>query len=121
MFKLDTIDNQSINDLAEGEFEAGPTLDSFYSVQFILNGKGPSYQFKLRNISPKKTCILVNQDSYVFHKLEVGMTLEVEFNQPGSFVVGQTFETLVTSKYPCDRCAGHSLVELAIIDGYLNF
>jgi len=119
MFELIKIGNQSVNDLEESELEVKTTLDEFYSVQFILKGKGPSYQFKLRNISSNKACILVKRDSYVLKKLNVGDILNMEYNQSGSLGVVKIFETFITSKFPLDRCAGHSLVELTIIDGYL--
>ena len=119
MFELIKIGNQSVNELAEGRPEAKTILDEFYSVQFILDGKGPSYQFKLRNISSNNTCILVKRDSYVFKKLNVGDILEMEYNPPRSLGVGQIFETLITSKFPHNRYTGHSLVELSIIYGYL--
>jgi hypothetical protein len=119
MFQLIKIGNKSVNDLAECRLEAKTILDEFYSVQFILNGKGPCFQFKLRNISLDKTCILVKQDSYVFKKLNVGNILDMEYNQPESFGVGKIFKTLISSKFPHDRYAGHSLVELSIIDGPL--
>ena len=118
MFELIKIGNQSVNDFAESRLEAKTILDEFYSVQFTLNGKGPSYQFKLRNVSQNKTCILVKRDSYVFKKLNVGDILEMEYNQPGSLGVGEIFETLITSKLSHDRYRGHSLVELSIIYGY---
>jgi hypothetical protein len=117
MFELIKIGNQSVNDLAESRLEAKTILDEFYSVQFILNGKDPSYQFKLRNISSNKTCILVKRDSYVFKKLNVGDILDMEYNQPESLGVGKIFKTLITSKFPHDCYTGHSLVELSIIDG----
>ena len=119
MFELIKIGNQSINDLAESRLEAKTIFDEFYSVQFILNGKGPSYQFKLWNISSNKTCILVKRDSFVFKKLNVGDIVDMEYNQPGSLGVGTIFETLITSKFPHDRYSGHSLIELSIIYGYV--
>ena len=119
MFELIRVGNQSVNELGESRAEAKTISDEFYSVQFILDGKGPSYQFKLRNISSNKTCILVKRDSYVFKRLNVGDILEMEYNPPRSLSVGKIFETLITSKFPDDRYTGHSLVELSIIHGYL--
>ena len=120
MFELVKIGNQSVNELAENRPEAKAISDEFYSVQFILDGKAPSYQFKLRNIFSNKTCILVKRDSYVFKRLNIGDLLEMEYIQLGSLGgVGEIFETLITSKFPHDRYTGHSLVELSIIYGRL--
>jgi len=115
MFELIMIGNQGVNDLAEGRSEEKTILNEFYSVQFFLNGKKPGYLFKLRNISSNRPCILVKQDSFVFKELNVGDILDMEYNQPES-LGGTLFKTKITSKNSHDRYAGHSIVELSIID-----
>jgi hypothetical protein len=45
MFELIKIGNQSVNDLAECRLESETIFDEYYSVQFFLNAKGPSYSF----------------------------------------------------------------------------
>ena len=85
-------------------------------MQFFLNDKGPSYLFKLRNISSNEPCILVKQDSPVFKELKVGDILDMEYNQPESLGPSTLFKTQITSKIPHDRYTGHSVVELSIID-----
>ena len=109
------IGNQSVNDLAECRSDAKTILNEYYSVQFLLNDKGPTYLFKLRNISSNGPCILVKQDSSVFNELKVGDILDMEYNQPES-LSGQLFKTQITSKNSHDRYTGHSIVELSIID-----
>ena len=47
MFELIKIGNQSVNDLAECRLEAETIFDEYYSVQFFLNAKGPSYSFQI--------------------------------------------------------------------------
>ena len=116
MFKLIIEENPSTNDLAECRSEARTILDGYYSVQFFLNGRGPSYLFKLRNIFSNGPCILVKQDSSVFKELKVGDILDMEYNPPESLGAGKLFKTQITSKNSHDRYTGHSIVELSIID-----
>ena len=47
MFKLEKIVNQNINNFDDSNAEAKNIFDEYYSVQFFLNGKVPSYLFKL--------------------------------------------------------------------------
>ena len=116
MFKLVTTGNENLNDAIEHKSGAKTILDEYYSVQFFINGKGPGYLFKLRNISSKGHCILVKKDSFVFNALNVGDILDMEYNQPESFGVGRLLKTRITSKIPHDRYSGHSIVELSVID-----
>jgi hypothetical protein len=85
-------------------------------VQFFLNDKGPTYLFKLRNISSNGPCILVKQESPVFKELKVGDILDMEYNQPESFGAGRLLKTQIASKNSHDRYTGHSIVELSVID-----
>lgn len=116
MFKLVKIGNQNTNNCDGFKSEATTIIDEYCSVQFFLNGKVPSYLFKLRNNSSNKPYILVKQDSYVFRELNVGDILDMEYNHADSFDNGQLFKTLITSKVPHDRYTGHSMVELSIIN-----
>jgi len=115
MFELVMIGDESVNDLVECGSEAKTISEEYYSVGFFLNDKGPTYLFKLRNISSNGPCILVKQDSYVFKELKVGDILDMEYNQPES-LGGKLFKTQIASKNSHDRYAGHSIVELSIID-----
>ena len=116
MFELILIGNQSANDLADCGSKAETILDDCYSVQFFLNGKAPSYIFKLHNNSSSKPYILVKQDSSVFKGLNVGDILDMEYNKAESLDNGKFFKTVITSKISHDRYNGHSIVELSIIN-----
>ena len=116
MFKLLMTGNENVKKSVSRRFQAKTLSDEYYSVQFFINGKGPSYLFKLRNISSNRPCILVKHDSTVFKELSVGDVLEMEYNPPESFGVGTLLRTRIASKIPHDRYTGHSVIELSVID-----
>jgi hypothetical protein len=116
MFEFIGHGNQSVSNLDDCRSEAKTILGKYYSVQFFLNGKVPSYLFKLRNNSSNKPYILVNQNSSVFKELKVGDILDMEYNQAESIGNGNLFKTLITSKDPHDRYIGYFIVELSIIN-----
>ena len=116
MFELSEAGNQSVIDFAEYRSKAKTILDEFYSVQFFLNGKGIFYQFKLRNTSSNRPCILVKKDSPVFTELQVGDILDMKYNNPESLDASRLFKTRITSINSHDCYTGHSIVELSIID-----
>ena len=116
MFESSETGNQSVIDMAEYRSEAKTILDEFYSVQFFIKGKGLFYQFKLRNTSSNRPCILVKKDSIVFTELQVGDILDMKYNNPKSLNVSRLFKTQITSKNSHDCYTGHSIVELSIID-----
>ena len=116
MFELVKIGNQNIKNFDGAESEAKSIFDEYYSVQFFLNGKIPSYLFKLRNNSTGKPYILVKQNSAVHRELHVGDIVEMEYNPPESLGNSRLFKTLISSKNPHDHYTGYSIVELSIID-----
>jgi len=116
MFKLIRIENGFTDDLADCGLKARTILKEYHSVEFILNGRGPSYLFRLRNTPANRPYILVKQESSIFNELNVGDILDMEYNQPQSCGSGRLFKTQITSKIPHDRYAGHSIIELSIID-----
>ena len=116
MFELNEAGNQSVIDLAEHRFEAKTILDEFYSVQFFLKSKGIFYEFKLRNTSSNRPCILIKKDSPVFTELQVGDILDMKYNNPESLDASRLLKTQITSKKSHDYYTGYYIVELSIID-----
>ena len=107
-----TILNRSV----ERKSESRTIFDKFHSVQFSLNYMGPTYLFKLRDISSNGLCILVKEDSSVLKELKVGDILDMEYNAPGLSDSAKLLKTQISSKNCHDRFTGHSLVGLSIID-----
>jgi len=116
MFKLVMIGNQNAHDLDEHRLASKIILNGYYSVQFYLNGKGPSYLFRLRNNNSDKPYILVKKDSFVLNELKVGDILDMEYNPSEKLGVGKIYKTRITSKNSHDHYTGHSIIELSIVD-----
>ncbi len=116
MFKLVMEEKFVSNNLIENKSESGTILDEFYSVQFSLNGKGPSYIFKLRNTASNGSCILVKKDSSVFKQLKVGDILNMEYNPLELSDPSKSLKTQITAKNSNNLFTDHSFVELSIID-----
>jgi len=116
MFELIKVGNQRVNDLTECKLETNAILNRYYSVNFFLNAKRPSYLFKLRYDTSNEPYILVKQNSFVFDELMVGDIMEMEYNKSELLDKGKFFKTLITSKVPHGSYRGHFIVELSIID-----
>ncbi len=116
MFKFIKTKNHNIIDLAQRRLKAKFILGEYHSVQFVLNGSGLPYLFRLRYNTSNGPYVLVKQDFSVFKELKVGDLLDMEYNRSDSFGDGKTFKTLITSKIPHDHYTGYSIVELSIIN-----
>ncbi len=106
------------NNSAGRKPESRTIFNKYFSVQFSLNGMGPTYLFKLRNISYSGLCILVKEDSVVLKHLKVGDILNMKYNPLESSYSTKLLKTRITdiSKYPQGRIMGHYHVGLSIID-----
>ena len=111
-------ENTFTNELALYRSEPINFMDKYFSVQFSLNDMGPSYIFKLRNISLNGVCILVKEDSAVLKHLKIGDMLDMKYNLRRSQGSTKPLKTLIRdiSKNPQNLFMGHSLVELSIIE-----
>ena len=116
MYKLIKKKNNNVIDLGERRLKAKIILGEYHSVQFVLNGSGLPYLFRLRYNTSNWPYVLVKKDSPVFKELKVGDLLDMEYNRSESFGDGKTFKTLITSKIPHDHYTGYSIVELSIIN-----
>jgi len=106
----------AMNRASETIFESKSILNAFYSVQFSINDNEPLYLFKLRNSTLNGLCILIKENSSVLNYLKVGDVLSMEYNPHEWSVPTKLLKTRITSKNPHDSLAGHSLIELSILD-----
>jgi len=106
------------SNMDEKRIEPRTILDKYYSVQFMLNGVGPTYLFKLRDISSNGLCILVKEDSGVLKHLKVGDMLTMEFKPPELTGTSKLLKTQIRhiTKGKEGRFMGHYLVGLLILE-----
>ncbi len=111
-------ENTDRSNLDEKRSEPRTILDKYYSVQFRLNGEGPYYLFKLRDISSNGLCILVKEDSGVLKHLKVGDMLTMEFKPPELAGTSKLLKTQIRhiSKGKEGRFMGHYLVGLKTLE-----
>ncbi len=111
-------ENTDRSNLDEKRSEPRSILDKYYSVQFRLNGEGPHYLFRLRDISSNGLCILVKEDSGVLKHLKVGDMLTMEFKPPELTGTSKLLKTQIRhiSKGKEGSFMGHYLVGLKILE-----
>ena len=98
------------------QYDPDTIMNKYYSVQFPLNGTGPTYLFKLRNTPKNGLFILVKEDSIILKELKVGDILNMEYN-PMGYSDPSILKTQINSKNSHNGFNGHSLIGLSIIDG----
>lgn len=88
--------------------------DSYYSVQFFVEGLGSEYQFKLRDISPSGLSILVSQNSAVLDHLHVDDILEMIYYPEAAQRGHERIKTLIRhiTRSEGGRYAGHCIIGL---------
>jgi len=65
---------------AENRSEPRTILDQYSSVEFSLSKKDPIFQFRVRDISPSGSGVLVNEGSTALKCLKVGQVLDMKYN-----------------------------------------
>lgn len=108
-------ENSETNNTEEKRSESRRIVERYYSVELSLKDH-PIYQFKLRDISSKGLCILVNESSAVLKLLEVGDSLEMKYNPPVASGPPEPFKTQIMhiTKNKEEPFAGHVLIGLLI-------
>jgi len=104
-----------------GELRSEPRelLEKYHTVQFVLNQTGPTYLFKLRDLSSQGLCILVRQDSAVLKSLKVGDIMDMQFLPPARQDPAEQLRTEIrhiTTREGEISYGGHSMVGLLILD-----
>jgi hypothetical protein len=108
-------ENSENNNIEEKRSESRRIVERYYSVEFFLKDH-PIYQFKLRDISSKGLCILVNESSAVLKLLKVGDTLKTKYNPPVTSGPPESLNTQIMhiTKNVEEPFAGHVLIGLLI-------
>ena len=112
------IDNTSADNIEEKRTEFRTVLDLYYSVEFFAKGTGYVYQFKLRDISSKGLCILVNEGSVALNYLKVGEKLDMKYNPPDGSGPAESLKTQIKhiTKKKKDQGRAQYLIGLSIIE-----
>ena len=94
------------------------SIDRFYCVEIDLGPPLPIYQFKVRNISGHRACVLVKEDSSILKSLEIGQKLKMNYWSGEN--LGMTKTWLVQIKHITKQIhgslKGHFLVGFSIIN-----
>lgn len=67
------------NTLHEKRSEPRNTIDTYYSVEFLVSDCSFVYQYKIWNISEKGICVLVKEDSDLLNHVKVGDVLNLRY------------------------------------------
>ncbi len=106
------------DNIEEKRSESRTTLDLYYSVEFFAKGTGYVYQFKLRDMSSKGLCILVNEGSVALNYLKVGETLDMKYSSPDGSGPAESLKTQIKhiSEPDPGTYKDHMLVGLLILE-----
>ncbi|NVM24706.1 MAG: PilZ domain-containing protein [Desulfobacterales bacterium] len=104
--------------LIERRSEPRSIIDQYYSVEFSISESTFVYQFKIWDISPKGTCVLVKEDSGLLNRLKVGDIMNLKYYTTDSSRPIEYLETEIRhiAKDEKGRFKGLYLVGLSILD-----
>ena len=112
--------NDKINtdNIEEKRSEPRTIVDQYYSVEFLLKETGNIYKFKLRDLSSRGLCILVNESSAVLKHLKAGETLDMQYHPPEPSSPAESLKTQIRhiTKNEEAQFKGHFLIGLYIIE-----
>ena len=91
-------------------------VDQYYSLEFSIDGRSVTYQFRVWNKATRSMGFLVEQNSDILPRLKVGKTLDVKYHSTDSGNHSEYLETLIghITKVDQGRLKGHYLVGLEI-------
>ena len=91
--------------------------EKYDSVQFSINGHAGIYQFKIRCLSQKGTCILVREDSEILANLKAGAVLDMTYyhSLPAGSADELTTRVDFISRDEQGRFKGHQIVGLSVL------
>ena len=102
----------------ERRSENRKSIDRFYCVEIDLGRPLPIYQFKLRNISGHRACVLVKEDSSILKSLKIGQKLKMNYWSGESLGTTKTWQVQIKhiTKQIHGSLKGHFLVGFSIIN-----
>jgi hypothetical protein len=116
------IETTGTDNAEEKRSESRTILDLYYSVEFFAKGTGYVYQFKLRDMSSKGLCILVNEGSVALNYLKVGETLDMKYSPPDGSGPTESLKTQIKhiTKKELDSGRAQYLIGLSIIEQHAS-
>ena len=108
----------SRNQVKERRSENRRSIDRFYCVEIDLGRPLPIYQFKLRNISGHRACVLVKEDSSILKSLKIGQRLKMNYWSGENLGATKTWHVQIKhiTKQIYGSLKGHFLVGFSIIN-----
>jgi len=117
--QVETIKGQFMEDsFMERRSKPRSIIDQYHSVEFSISESAFAYQFKIWDISPKGTCVLVMEDSGLLNRLKVGDILNLKYYTADSSRPIDYLETEIRdiAKDENGRFKGLYLVGLSILE-----
>ena len=101
----------------EKRAELRTTPEKYHSIELEIPESDYLYQFKIWNLSPTGSCLLVRNDSDVLKKIEVGDVFDMKFypvdlSQPSEILKTKIIHITPESQ---GRFRGHHLIGLLIL------
>jgi hypothetical protein len=92
--------------------------DRYYSVQFSIKDLAYIYQFKIRDVSARGLCILVDENSEILKHLKPGDVIDMKYYLSESVGTTESFKTEIRHiiKDADKRFKGHYQVGLLILE-----
>ncbi len=102
----------------ESRVERRELADDFSSVEFKPSGLTMTYQFKLRDISPRGVGILVNEMSKVIETTQVGDVLDMSYYPKKEMKLPISMKTEVKhiTKHQDGRYKGNYIMGLFVLE-----
>ena len=104
--------------LKEKRFDKRKSIDRFYCVEIDLGPPLPIYQFRVRNISGHRACVLVKEDSSILKSLTPRQKLKMNYWSGERLGATKTWHVQIKhiTKQIHGPLKGHFLVDFSIIN-----
>lgn len=108
----------STTKLNERRSEKKKSIDRFYCVEIDLGPPLPIYQFRVRNISGHRACVLVKEGSSILKSLKIGQKLKMNYWSGENLGRTKTWHVQIkhVTKQIHGSFKGHFIVDFSIIN-----